>query len=52
MLTFSSPSNVIKMPAYYCICQRTPADYESLHRLPQNPQCLAVWEEKLGAVRI
>jgi len=40
------------MPAYCGICQQTLADYESLHRFPQNPEHLAVWEEKLSAVKI
>jgi len=29
-----------------------PADYNSLYRFPQNPERLAVWEEKLSAVKI
>ena len=39
------------MPAYCCICRRTPADYDSLYRFPQNPERRAVWEEKLSAVK-
>jgi len=39
------------MPAYLCICRRTPADYNSLHRFPQNPDRLAVWKEKFSAVK-
>jgi len=35
-----------------CICRRTPADYNSLYRFPQNLERLAVWEEKLSAVKI
>ena len=42
----------VKMPAYCCICRRTPADYNSLYRFPQNPERLAVSEEKLSAVKI
>jgi len=34
-----------------CICRRTPADYNSLYRFPQNLERLAVWEEKLSAVK-
>jgi len=38
------------MPA--CTCPRMPADYDSLYRFPQNPEHLAVREEKLSAVKI
>ena len=39
------------MPAYCCIYRRTPADYDSLYRFPQNPDRLAVWKEKFSAVK-
>jgi len=29
-----------------------PADYENLYIFPQNPEHLAVWEEKLSAIKI
>jgi len=41
-----------QMLAYCCICQWMPADYENLYTFLQNPKHLAVWEEKLGAVKI
>jgi len=36
------------MLAYCCICRQMAADDGSLHRFPQNPKCLAIWEEKLA----
>ena len=39
------------MPAYCCICRRTPADYDSLYRFPQNLDRLAVWKEKFSTVK-
>jgi len=39
--------NVIKMPAYCCIFWQMLSDYES-----QNPEHLAVWEEKYSAVKM
>ena len=51
-IKWPTKKTLVKMPAYCCICRQTPADYDSLYRFPQNPECRAVWEEKFSAVKI